>query len=457
MEQNIYEEAEAILNSLKNDLLVTGIDGTILRSTKTTSQIYGMDENELIGRSVYDLEKEGIFKPAITPLIIKKKKKATIVQTTADGKRLLVTGIPVYNGEGEIYRIISYSHDITDLISMKDYLAKMEDEMTRVREELELLKGDNDAPDGLISRDKTMRNTLQMARQVAEVDVNTLLLGESGVGKTLIAKYIHNLSARKDGPFIEVNCGAIPPSLFEAEIFGYESGSFTGASRKGKEGLVELADQGTLFLDEVGELSMENQVKLLKLIQEKQFYRVGGTKLKKVDFRLVAATNQDLKKMVENKLFREDLYFRLNVVPIHIPSLKERSEDIVPLISYFLKHFGSKYNRPREMDEAAMEILVNHTWKGNVRELMNLIERLVVTTSAKLISVDNLPETFRSNGDIEITWDIEKSSLKEIIENVESQVFKQAKKKYHTSVLIAEKLGISQPTAIRKLNKYQIK
>lgn len=449
-------DAEEILNSLKDDLLVTTEQGVILRATQATAEIYQIPYEQLIGRTVYELESEGVFSPAITPIVLKKKEKVTIVQSTNKGKKLLVTGIPVVDKSGDIHRVVSYSHDVTELLTMKSYLSKMEDEMMRVKDEIQSLKREQLSADGLIAEDKKMKMTLQMAKQVSDVDVNVLLLGESGVGKSLIAKYIHNLSSRKKKPFIEVNCGAIPQSLFEAEFFGYEAGSFTGASRSGKMGLAELAEGGTLFLDEVGELSLENQVKLLKLIQEKQFYRVGGTKLRKVDFRLLAATNQHLQELVEQKLFREDLYFRLNVVPIHVPSLQERSGDLVPLIYYFLDYFSQKYHRTRELDDAVMEHLINHKWKGNVRELMNLIERLVVTTPSQLISVDNLPESYRSESNSDIVYHLESTSLKDILEKVEGKVFLQAKEKFITTTKIAEKLGISQPTAVRKLKKYNI-
>jgi len=449
-------DAEEILNSLKDDLLVTTEQGVILRATQATAEIYQIPYEQLIGRTVYELESEGVFSPAITPIVLKKKEKVTIVQSTNKGKKLLVTGIPVVDKSGDIHRVVSYSHDVTELLTMKSYLSKMEDEMTRVKDEIQSLKREQLSADGLIAEDKKMKMTLQMAKQVSDVDVNVLLLGESGVGKSLIAKYIHNLSPRKKKPFIEVNCGAIPQSLFEAEFFGYEAGSFTGASRSGKMGLAELAEGGTLFLDEVGELSLENQVKLLKLIQEKQFYRVGSTKLRKVDFRLLAATNQHLQELVEQKLFREDLYFRLNVVPIHVPSLQERSGDLVPLIYYFLDYFPQKYHRTRELDDAVMEHLINHKWKGNVRELMNLIERLVVTTPSQLISVDNLPESYRSESNSDIVYHLESTSLKDILEKVEGKVFLQAKEKFITTTKIAEKLGISQPTAVRKLKKYNI-
>ncbi|MEO2075869.1 MAG: sigma 54-interacting transcriptional regulator [Bacillus sp. (in: firmicutes)] len=451
-----WNESEAILHSLQDDILVTDINGIILKVSEATESIYNMKSQEMIGRSVYDLEKEGVFTPILTPLVIKEKKKITLVQTTNKGDKLLVTGIPVFDANKNLVRIVSYSHDVTELLNMKKYLTDMEDEMERVKSELEMLRNLQFDSDGMIANSIEMKKVLQLALQVAEIDVNVLLLGETGVGKSHIAKFIHKKSSRKDGPFIEVNCGAIPESLFEAEFFGYESGSFTGANSKGKVGLAELAEGGTLFLDEIGELSLANQVKILKFIQEKQFYRVGGTKLRSVDFRILAATNKDLEKAVEEGTFRHDLFFRLNVVPITIPSLRKRSTDIIPLIEHFLTYFSKKYSRERSLDEGVIHLLLTQEWKGNVRELINLIERLVVTSPKQLIEIDNLPNHFRKSFTDVTTVDDGNRSLNEILESVEKQVLIKAKKRYKTTTDMAKALGISQPSVFRKIRKYEI-
>ncbi|MFC4770184.1 sigma-54 interaction domain-containing protein [Effusibacillus consociatus] len=437
--------------------MVADTQGIILKASQTTGEIYDVDSSDLIGKSVYELEKEGLFTPIVTPMVIKEKKKITFVQTTNKGKKLLVTGIPVFNPEGELVRIVSYSHDVTELMNLKHYLQIMEEDMERVKSELDILRSKYIDSDGIIANSEEMKKVLDTALTVAEVDANVLLLGESGVGKSLIAKFIHNHSLRSKGPFIEVNCGAIPETLFEAEFFGYEAGSFTGANPKGKVGLAELADGGTLFLDEVGELSLIHQVKLLKMIQEKQFYRVGGTKVRQADFRLIAATNKNLEAAVREKSFREDLYFRLNVVPITIPPLRQRAEDILPLIEYFLDQFEKKYNRERRLDEAVIQRLVYHEWKGNVRELINLLERLVVTSSSKLITVDHLPDCINQAHNPPLFDENDNRPLPEILESVEKQVLAKAKRKYKTTVEMAKALGVSQPTIVRKLKTYGIK
>lgn len=452
MEQK--NESKMILEALKDDLLVTDKNGFILKVSEATKSLYGIEEREIVGLSVYDLEKQGVFTPIVTPLVIENKKRVNIVQTTNTGKKLLITGVPVFDENGDVWRIASYSHDITEMVNMKNYLMEMQDEMERVKNELEILRTKQMKDVGCIAISEKMKKCLETSRQVADVDVNVLLLGESGVGKSYIAKMIHKESPRKSNPFIEVNCGAIPEALFEAELFGYEAGAFTSANKKGKLGLVELAEGGTLFLDEIGELPMPLQVKVLKLIQEKNFYRVGGTKEKYVDFRLIAATNQSLEELVLQKKFREDLYFRLNVVPISIPPLRERASDILSFTDHFLQEFSTKYNRERILDDAVRQNLYNHQWKGNVRELINLIERLVVTSASRIITISDLPEQYRTSLQREIEFS--QKTLGEIMEEVEKQVLEQAKKKHKTTVKVAKELGISQPSVVRKLKKYGI-
>ncbi|UFJ39641.1 sigma 54-interacting transcriptional regulator [Brevibacillus humidisoli] len=452
-----WNEYEAILHSLKDDILVTNTEGIILKVSEATGSIYDVNSEDLIGKSVYDLEKEGLFTPLATPIVIKNRKKTTFIQTTQTGKKLLVTGIPVFDPNNDLVRIVSYSHDVTELLEMEKYLIEMKDEMQRVKSELELMRSRSYLVDGVIANSAKMRNVIDTALQIAEVDVNVLLLGESGVGKSLIAKFIHQKSPRRSGPFIEVNCGAIPESLFEAEFFGYETGSFTGANKKGKLGFAELAEGGTLFLDEIGELSFANQVKVLKFIQEKQFYRVGGTAIKKVDFRLIAATNRNLEEMVRKKTFRQDLFFRLNVVPITIPPLRERTEDIIPLIDRLLTQFSKKYHRKRELHEDVLKRLLSIEWKGNVRELINLIERLVVTSSSPVITLKDLPDAYASPIpaiSLPGESDDHPRTMKEMLEEYEREILARAKTVCKTQTEMAKVLGISQPSIVRKLQKY---
>ncbi|MGI8316357.1 sigma-54 interaction domain-containing protein [Halobacillus mangrovi] len=450
-----WDEYKTIFHSLQEDILVTKTDGTIVKVSKGTGDVYDVNADDLIGKSVYDLEKQGLFTPLATPMVVEKRERVTFVQTVGGEKKLLVTALPVFDKNKELVRVVSYSHDVTELMEIKAGMEEMTEEMERVRKELEHLKQQNES--SFIAKSEPMRKVMATANQVAGVDVSVLLLGESGVGKTEVAKMIHEKSERASGPFIEVNCGAIPESLFEAELFGYESGSFTGAAKGGKKGFAELADQGTLFLDEVGELSLSNQVKVLKLIQEKSFYRVGGRKEIRADFRLVSATNKRLKESVENNLFREDLYFRLNVVPITIPPLRERKEDIVPLIQYALDLFTKRYKRKRTLSREVLHELTELEWRGNVRELTNLIERLVVTSNRSMILREELPDNYKVKSEDYSKMNNFEESLPKTLERVERDQIQKARLLYKTTTRMAEVLGVSQPSIVRKLKKYGIK
>lgn len=450
-----WEEYKTLLHSLQEDILVTNTDGTIVKVSEATGKVYDVNVKELMGRSVYDLEKEGLFTPLATPMVKESRKRVTFVQTVADGKKLLVTGLPVFDEDGELVRVVSYSHDVTELMEIKAGMEEMTVEMERVRAELIRLKQQNE--ETFVGKSEGMRKVIATANQVAGVDANVLLLGESGVGKTQLAKMIHEKSGRSEGPFIEVNCGAIPDALFEAELFGYEGGAFTGATKGGKKGFAEMAGSGTLFLDEVGELSLPNQVKVLKLIQEKSFYPVGGRREVHSDFRLISATNKMLDKAVEDKFFREDLYFRLNVVPITIPPLRERKEDITPLIHTFLNHFTNRYNKRRVMSREVVHELNEWDWRGNVRELMNLIERLIVTSPNSVISPVDLPEGYRRNIKDYSELNNFDESLTQTLDRVEKEKLQQARNKFKTTTRMAEALGISQPGVVRKLKKHRIK
>jgi transcriptional regulator with PAS, ATPase and Fis domain len=296
-----------------------------------------------------------------------------------------------------------------------------------------------------------MKHVAESAEKIADFDVTVLLTGESGVGKNVIARYIHNQSKRKHAPMVEINCGSIPEALLESELFGYEPGSFSGAKNQGKKGLVEEAEGGTLFLDEIGELSLNLQVKLLTLIQEKKFYRVGGTKPIQVDFRLIAATNVDLRQQVREGKFRQDLFFRLAVVPIHIPPLRERPQDVYVMIQDFTQRFNALYGKNKTFSEQAVQQLMRYDWPGNVRELEHLVERLMITAEGPTIEVDDLPEAV--SGTKRHAF-LPGSPLSQIMDAYEAEIINAAYARCKSSTKLAEYLGISQPTAIRKIHKY---
>ena len=281
--------------------------------------------------------------------------------------------------------------------------------------------------------------------------MNVLLLGASGVGKTMLAREIHKRSRRCCGPFVDINCAAIPDTLLESELFGYEEGAFTGAGKGGKKGLVEMAEGGTLLLDEISEMPMTLQAKLLKTIQDKEIVRVGGTKMVAVDFRLLTATNKDLEQMVDEGSFRRDLYYRLNVVSLNIPTLKERQKDIVPLSQFFLKEFNERYDKEKEFHPNALEAFMEYDWPGNVRQLANVIERVAVTTNENILTCQMLPPSLSCSE--KAKKDVE-GDLTLALEAFEREIIRGAYEKYKSSTEVGKALNISQPTAYRKIKKY---
>lgn len=292
----------------------------------------------------------------------------------------------------------------------------------------------------------SMKKIMDIIHRISEVDSTVLLLGETGVGKTRLARYIHEVSSRSKQPFMVVNCGAIPDSLIESELFGYESGAFTGGRSKGKKGLIESADGGILFLDEIAELPYSIQSKLLEVLQEHTFRKVGGTKSMKVDIRIIAATNKDLQKMVQEKMFREDLYYRLHVVPLTIPPLRERKEEIIPLAELFVRKFNQKYGLRFALSSNAKDRLLANPWRGNIRELENTIERMVVTQSEEM--------SHREDGrPIELGNQL--PPLKEAKRQLEKELILRAYELYGTTYKAAEVLQVDQSTIAKKVKQYR--
>lgn len=453
-------EIEGIINGSGENIIVTNREGVILRAVKNSEEMYGMASEELVGKSVKMLEQEKIFNPSVTLRVLEQKQPVTFMQKTGTGKSIMTRGIPIFDEQNEICLVISFSHDRTEIEKLKNEYENLQVKMKQYKTEIAQLRNRESKPHAVVIHSKAMQTVWELVNKVARSDATVVLEGESGTGKTVFAKALHEGSERKSQPLIEVNCGAIPESLFESEMFGYEPGAFTGAASKGKMGLIELADEGTLFLDEVGELPLSIQVKLLKVLQEKKVTRMGGNQIRKVDFRLVAATNRDLREMVQEGTFRDDLYYRLHVVPIAIPPLRCRKEDIHPLTEAFLAKFNKKYKTDKTVSPAAVEAFWQYDWPGNVRELENLIERLVVTLETEMILHEHLPFgtkdlKIRSYDSIQ-PFQGKAGSLKEALEEVEKSWLSHACKQCHSTYEIAEYLGLSQPTVVRRLKKYAL-
>jgi len=381
---------------------------------------------------------------------LEQKKTITIKQTISTGKKILVTGSPIFNEQGEIIRVVTNVRDMTELNNLHKKLERSMELQAHYEREISQLKNKYEGQKKIIVKSRQMKNAIEMAERLARVDTTVLILGESGVGKELIAQLIHENSSRPlRGAFIKVNCGAIPGDLLESELFGYEEGAFTGARKGGKAGLFEIADGGTIFLDEIAELPLNLQVKLLRVLQEKELTRLGGSKPIMSDVRIISATNKDLYKMVKSKLFREDLYYRLNVVPLLIPPLRERVDDILPLTQYHLEYFAEKHKITKILSPKTMECLMAYSWPGNIRELINTLERLVVTVDHDILEPQDLPQTLLS----EIPEIHVNNSLIDAVASLEKKLISKALLEHKTTRKAAIILGISQTCLIKKAKK----
>lgn len=427
-----------------DEIFVTDDKGIVVRVNSMCERHYQLSAKELVGKHVKELQKEGIFYPSATLEVIEKKRPVELVQTTKSGEYLHVRTRPVFDDEGNLRRVISYSRDLTELYQLRQKVEEMDNQLKTYKKELR----ETYEHEGLIFKSIAMQKIIETIKKVAVVDSTVLVLGETGVGKSRLVRHLHEVSHRKNESFYEINCAALPTNLIESELFGYSGGSFTGANREGKKGLLESAHKGTLFLDEIGEMPLEIQAKLLQVLQEKTFRPIGGRELKKVDVRIVAATNRDLSTMVKQGTFRKDLYYRLNVIPISIPPLRERTEDILPLIYHYLQHFNKKYGRDVKLAPSTLQMFVGYPWEGNNREIENVIERIVITAD-DFVTVEDLPLSMQ-----EATVEQSGQSLYRMLEEVERNIILKAYKTYGSSYKVAEFLQISQSAATRKIKKF---
>lgn len=447
-------DLKTIFDAAFDVIYVSDGQGKTLRVSSACERLWGLREEELVGKNVRELESEGVFNPSITRLVLEQKKQVSSFQTTKNGRRLYVVGTPIFGQQGEIIRVVNASRDVTELDMLQKEIENVKALAQRYQQELMELRSKDYQSENIIFRSNTMKQLMSFVYKIAPVDSTVVISGASGVGKEVIAREIHKLSGRRSKPFIKINCGAIPEALLESELFGYDKGAFTGAKYTGKPGLIELADTGTLFLDEIAELPLALQVKLLQVIQEREFMRIGGTHPIRVDIRIIAATNQNLWKLVEEGRFREDMYYRLNVVNLAIPPLRERTDDIIPLAQHFLQRLNKKYFQAKQFLPEALDAFLAYRWPGNVRELENTVERLVVTVEPRKIGTGHLPENIKVQRDLgcERRFDGDEiMPLKEALATVERNLLQLAMKRYRTTSAAAKALGVSQSTISRKL------
>jgi PAS domain S-box-containing protein len=444
-----------ILEHSYDEIFVTDKNGITIYVNKACKRNYGVEPGEVIGQKAGQMATEGYCFPPITPIILQEKQRVTLEQETITGRKIVTTAEPVFDENGDLELVIMNVRDTHQLDEIKHNLANTLKLVEKYKQEVEQLRRKELRNHDLVARDKAMLELLELVQRIAPVESNVLILGESGTGKGVIAKHIHKLSSRKNGPFITINCAAIPDQLLESELFGYAPGTFTGADKKGKMGLIELAAGGSLFLDEIAEIPLSLQAKILHVIQEFKFSLVGGRESKKVDCRIIAATNSDLNEAVKVGKFRADLYYRLNVIELEMPPLRKRPGDILPLIYFFVNKYEKKYKTTHQFDQDCLDVLLQYQWPGNIRELEHLVERLVVTTPDGIIKLTDLPKSFRKDlQGVNTELSIGNISLSGALEAVERDLVIDAYKQYKTTYKVAEVLQISQSKAWRLISKY---
>lgn len=453
---------EEILDHSYDSIFVNDAQGNILLVNLTAERLLNLSAAQMVGKNIRELMGKGFWDKSIALEAIEKKKAVTGVIKTWNGVNLLCTSHPLFDASGNLTMVISSARDRDTLVELARTLDKERELVQRYKNEVQYLRNQGLKNRHLVAESPAMKNLLMEANSVGPTEVSVLLSGESGTGKEVLAKYIHSVSGRSKEAFITVNCSAIPENLIEAELFGYEKGSFTGADVKGKPGLFELADHGTIFLDEIGEMPLVLQAKLLRVLENGDVRRLGGTASRKVDFRLICATNRDLKRMVANKTFREDLFYRINVVPLHIVPLRERPEDIMALGDIFLEELNRKYGYDKVFSADTLQSFLNYSWPGNVRELRNLIERLAVTTVGRMIEyqveeITNVSQITAENPKRkeEVLPCIpvnSKVSLKRIMDQVEKEYVKRILQECNGCVSEAARiLGIDRSAIYRKV------
>lgn len=440
---------------LADDMMLSDADGIILRVSETYEKNFGFAHDSIVGKSVFDLEADGTFSPCVTAEVIRQRKKVTTTQTiNQTHKNVMTVGIPLFDNQGQLKYAVCFNTVSMEQINviLQNY-RNLQDSLQQYSQEIAELRTRATAT-SLVVKSSSMQRLWTLMQNTANTKANILITGETGVGKSAVAKTIHAMSNRANGPFIEVNCAVLHENLIESELFGYEKGAFTGAASSGKIGKIELANHGTLFLDEIGELPPHIQSKLLQLIQEKTIERLSGTKKIKLDFRLIVATNQNLEEEVQRGSFRSDLFYRLNVIRIHIPPLRQRVEDILPLAHQFLARFCNEYGKSLTFSPRFLAFLEQYNWPGNVRQLENLLERLVITAQDPIIDITALPIEYTGETMTQTAFLSRGGTLNERLDAYEAQIIRDSYHRCGTTVAVAKELGISQATAARKVAKY---
>jgi len=440
--------AQHYLEELHVGVVVTDGEGFIIYISDSCKDLYGIEKAKSIKKHISHLEEQGTFYPSAGLRVLRERKKVTVVQPDRYGEQLLVTGVPIFDEAGNLEYIITYSSwDVSNYNELTEKYNNLKKEHEKTYYELNELRK-KDMRFDLVSKSKKMAEILKLVEKIASTDINVILIGEPGAGKGLMAKEIHKKSNRAKEPFIQVNCSTFKNNILIDELFGYfdkEKGN------KEKIGLCEMASKGTMLLEDIECLDMDIQKKLLYLIKNQYYFKPGSENIVEVDTRIIATTSRDLVELVEKGEFNKELYYRLNIASINYPSLRERQEDIVPFLELFVDKFNQKYSRNKRFSEQACNVLSYYEWPGNVCELKYLVQKMVLTIDEDLIQGYHLPSHVSPYASSKFKSEMD---LKEYLEHFEKKLVLQAYEKHATSVGVAGYLGISQATAVRKLQKY---
>lgn len=457
---------------LLRKLIGSSFDGVTIANSKGQTiwynqsflQLSGLLPSQLDNYTAQELIENGWMADSASNEAISKGITITKSVKYSTGVEALITATPIFDDDGKLIFTFQNVRDITELNKLKHKLDETYALSESYRQTLQEVQQTKEKNNPLVFQSAIMEKIIVLAHKFSKVDTPILILGESGAGKDVLANYIHSIGLRTNkGPFVKINCGAIPEQLLESELFGYEAGAFSGANKGGKAGLFEVANGGTIFLDEIGEMPLSLQVKLLGVLQDMKIQRVGGTKQIPIDVRIIAATNADLEKMIREKQFRQDLYFRLNVLSITIPPLRERPDDIIILIEHFIHLFNEKHQINKSFSPNTIKLFLNYEWPGNIRELKNLVERLMIISDENIVNETFVPANIRqriSNSNVHpIEAPIEKNSslsLKSIMDEYEKKILSYYLANYRPMKRCSDVLGIDLTTLARKKKRYKL-
>lgn len=445
----------SILESISDAIYIADNKGITLYVNNSYERITGVNRKEVLGKHVTRIVNEGILSHSLVMLAISNKKTVSTAVRYKSGKIAVATANLLFNKNGEIKYVVCNIRDIIELELIKSKAQQILDKKDLSSKDNNTDNKENNSKfKKIIAESRHMKDILDLAKRVALYDTTVLISGESGSGKEVLAEYIYQNSNLTGKPFVKINIASFPKNLLEAELFGYVKGAFTGASNKGKVGFFELAEGGIILLDEISELPFELQAVLLRVLQNKEIYRVGGNEAIKLNVRVIATTNRNLVEEVEAGRFRKDLYYRLNVFPIIIPPLRERRNDIIPLTRYFLDELEAKYHIKKTIDKEVEEVFENYDWPGNVRELFNLLEYLFVITKDCVIKKDDLPVNIFPSKNENTSHDMSYHQKKE---RFESKLIDDMLKEGLSITKIAEKYGVHPSTISRKIRKYKLR